>query len=210
MTVKKHRRAQKIAIEKRLPCFYLVDSGGAFLPLQSEIFPDREHFGRIFYNQARMSAMGLAQVAAVMGSCTAGGAYVPSMCDENIIVRDQGTIFLAGPPLVRAATGEEVSSEELGGGDVHTRLSGVSDHLADDDEHALQIARAIFENLGPRSSLEYALQQAEPEDPYYDPREIYGVVSGDTRRPCEVRELIARLVDGSRMHGFKRGYGASR
>ena len=148
MTVKKHLRAQQIAIENQLPCVYLVDSGGAFLPLQSEIFPDQDHFGRIFYNQARMSALGLAQVAIVMGSCTAGGAYVPAMCDENVIVRGQGTIFLAGPPLVRAATGEEVSAEDLGGGDVHTRLSGVSDHLADDDEHALQIARAIFENLG--------------------------------------------------------------
>jgi len=147
MTVKKHLRAQQIAIENMLPCVYLVDSGGAFLPMQSEIFPDEHHFGRIFYNQARMSAIGLAQVAVVMGSCTAGGAYVPAMCDENVIVREQGTIFLAGPPLVRAATGEEVSAEDLGGGDVHTRLSGVSDHLADDDEHALQIARAIFENL---------------------------------------------------------------
>src|SRR6266478_2557370 len=209
ITVKKHLRAQEIAIENHLPCVYLVDSGGAFLPLQSEVFPDREHFGRIFYNMARMSAMGIAQVAAVMGSCTAGGAYVPAMCDESIIVREQGTIFLAGPPLVRAATGEEVSAEELGGGDVHTRLSGVSDHLADDDEHALAIARSIFESLGPRSSQESALQLAEPYAAYYDPREICGVVSGDTRRPYEVRELIARLVDGSRMHEFKPRYGAS-
>ncbi len=209
MTVKKHLRAQEIALQNHLPCVYLVDSGGAFLPLQSEVFPDREHFGRIFYNMARMSAAGIPQVAAVMGSCTAGGAYVPAMCDENIIVREQGTIFLGGPPLVRAATGEEVSAEELGGGDVHTRLSGVSDHLADDDEHALLIARSIFESLGPRTALEYALQQEEPEDPYYDPREIYGVVSGDTRRPYEVRELIARLVDGSRMHEFKPRYGAT-
>src|SRR5579862_3572989 len=168
MTVKKHLRAQQIAIENRLPCVYLVDSGGAFLPMQSEIFPDQDHFGRIFYNQARMSAIGLAQIAVVMGSCTAGGAYVPAMCDENVIVRGEGTIFLAGPPLVRAATGEEVSAEELGGGDVHTRLSGVSDHLADDDEHALQIARAIFENLGPRAAS--AVAQETPEDPHYDPR----------------------------------------
>ena len=150
LTVKKHLRAQEVAIQNHLPCVYLVDSGGAFLPLQSEVFPDREHFGRIFYNQARMSAMGIAQIALVMGSCTAGGAYVPAMCDENVIVKGQGTIFLGGPPLVRAATGEEVSAEELGGGDVHTRLSGVSDHLADDDNHALQIARSIFENLGRR------------------------------------------------------------
>ncbi|HEY6419150.1 MAG TPA: carboxyl transferase domain-containing protein [Candidatus Binataceae bacterium] len=204
MTVKKHLRAQEIAMENRLPCVYLVDSGGAFLPLQAEVFPDRDHFGRIFYNQARMSAMGLAQVAVVMGSCTAGGAYVPAMCDENIIVREQGTIFLAGPPLVRAATGEEVSAEELGGGDVHTRLSGVSDHLADDDQHALQIARAIFENLGPRTAP--ATEPGAPEDPYYDPAELYGIIPSDTRKPYEVRELIARLVDGSRMHEFKPRY----
>src|SRR5579871_6292176 len=209
ITVKKHLRAQEIALQNHLPCVYLVDSGGAFLPLQSEVFPDRDHFGRIFYNMARMSAAGIPQVAAVMGSCTAGGAYVPAMCDENIIVREQGTIFLGGPPLVRAATGEEVSAEDLGGGDVHTRLSGVSDHLADDDEHALAIARSIFESLGPPSGVEYALQQSQPEDPYYDPREIYGVVSADTRRPYEVRELIARLVDGSRMHEFKPRYGAT-
>ncbi|MGH7781986.1 MAG: carboxyl transferase domain-containing protein [Candidatus Binataceae bacterium] len=205
MTVKKHLRAQEIAMENRLPCVYLVDSGGAFLPLQAEVFPDRDHFGRIFYNQARMSALGLAQVAVVMGSCTAGGAYVPAMCDENIIVREQGTIFLAGPPLVRAATGEEVSAEELGGGDVHTRLSGVSDHLAEDDEDALGIARAIFENLGPRESAT-ALQES-PEDPYYDPAEIYGVIPSDTRKPYDVREVIARIVDGSRMHEFKPRYG---
>jgi len=205
MTVKKHLRAQEIAMENRLPCVYLVDSGGAFLPLQAEVFPDRDHFGRIFYNQARMSALGLAQVAVVMGSCTAGGAYVPAMCDENIIVREQGTIFLAGPPLVRAATGEEVSAEELGGGDVHTRLSGVSDHLADDDEDALRIARAIFENLGPRETS--GVQQDAPEDPYYDPAELYGVISSDTRKPYDVREVIARIVDGSRMHEFKPRYG---
>jgi acetyl-CoA carboxylase carboxyltransferase component len=204
MTVKKHLRAQEIALENRLPCIYLVDSGGAFLPLQSEIFPDREHFGRIFYNQARMSAAGIAQVAVVMGSCTAGGAYVPAMCDENIIVRNQGTIFLAGPPLVRAATGEEVTAEELGGGDVHTRLSGVSDHLADDDEHALQIARAIFENLGARNAS--SIGQDTPEDPAYDPAELYGIIPVDTRKPYDVREVIARLVDGSRMHEFKARY----
>ena len=165
ITVKKHLRAQEIAIENRLPCVYLVDSGGAFLPLQSEVFPDRDHFGRIFYNMARMSAAGIAQVAVVMGSCTAGGAYVPAMCDESIIVREQGTIFLAGPPLVRAATGEEVSAEELGGGDVHTRISGVSDHLADDDEHALEIARSIFANLGPRAAPRRAAAGRSPRIP---------------------------------------------
>jgi acetyl-CoA carboxylase carboxyltransferase component len=207
MTVKKHLRAQEIALENRLPCVYLVDSGGAFLPMQSEIFPDENHFGRIFYNQARMSAQRIAQVAVVMGSCTAGGAYVPAMCDENIIVREQGTIFLAGPPLVRAATGEAVSAEELGGGDVHTRLSGVSDHLADDDEHALQIARAIFENLGPRDAA--AIEQDTPEDPHYDPAELYGIIPVDTRKPYDVREVIARLVDGSRLHEFKARYGAT-
>ncbi|HKF27682.1 MAG TPA: carboxyl transferase domain-containing protein, partial [Candidatus Binataceae bacterium] len=208
MTVKKHLRAQEIASENRLPCIYLVDSGGAFLPLQAEVFPDREHFGRIFYNQARLSAMGIAQVAVVMGSCTAGGAYVPAMCDENVIVRNQGTIFLAGPPLVRAATGEEVSAEDLGGGDVHTRLSGVSDHLADDDDDALRIARAIIENLGPRCTQD-GLQQDAPEDPYYDPAELYGVIPSDTRKPYEVREVIARIVDGSRMHEFKPRYGTT-
>src|SRR5580704_17320690 len=204
ITVKKHLRAQEIAMQNHLPCVYLVDSGGAFLPLQSEVFPDREHFGRIFYNMARMSAEGIPQVAAVMGSCTAGGAYVPAMCDENIIVREQGTIFLAGPPLVRATTGEEVSAEELGGGDVHTRLSGVSDYLADDDEHALQIARTIFENLGPRAAA--AIEQDAPEDPHYDPAELYGIIPVDTRKPYDVREVIARLVDGSRMHEFKARY----
>jgi 3-methylcrotonyl-CoA carboxylase beta subunit len=208
MTVKKHLRAQEIASENRLPCIYLVDSGGAFLPLQAEVFPDREHFGRIFYNQARMSAMGIAQVAVVMGSCTAGGAYVPAMCDENVIVRNQGTIFLAGPPLVRAATGEEVSAEDLGGGDVHTRLSGVSDQLADDDDDALRIARAIIENLGARN-VQDALQQDAPEDPYYDPGELYGVIPADTRKPYEVREVIARIVDGSRIHEFKPRYGTT-
>ncbi|MGH7812633.1 MAG: carboxyl transferase domain-containing protein [Candidatus Binataceae bacterium] len=208
MTIKKHLRAQEIAIENRLPSVYLVDSGGMFLPMQSEGFPDRDHFGRIFYNQARMSALGLAQVAVVMGSCTAGGAYVPAMCDENVIVREQGTIFLAGPPLVRAATGEEVSAEELGGGDTHTRLSGVSDHLADDDEHALQIARAIFENLGSSSRLT-AIERDSPEDPCYDPAELYGIVPPDPRKACDAREVIARLVDGSRLHEFKPRYGTT-
>jgi 3-methylcrotonyl-CoA carboxylase beta subunit len=209
ITVKKHLRAQEIALENRLPCVYLVDSGGAFLPLQAEVFPDREHFGRIFYNMARMSAVGIAQVAAVMGSCTAGGAYVPAMCDEAIIVREQGTIFLAGPPLVRAATGEVVTAEELGGGDVHTRISGVSDHLADNDEHALEIARAIFENLGANENAATALKQETPADPYYDPAELYGIISADPRKPYEVREVIARLVDDSRMHEFKPRYGTT-
>jgi 3-methylcrotonyl-CoA carboxylase beta subunit len=205
ISVKKHLRAQEIAMENRLPCVYLVDSGGAFLPMQADVFPDRDHFGRIFYNQARMSAAGIPQVAVVMGSCTAGGAYVPAMCDENVIVREQGTIFLAGPPLVRAATGEEVSAEELGGGDVHTRISGVSDHLADDDEHALEIARSIAENLA--APNRNAAEQTAPEDPYYDPAELYGIVSADTRKPYDVHEVIARLVDGSRMHEFKPRYG---
>jgi acetyl-CoA carboxylase carboxyltransferase component len=172
MTVKKHVRAQEIALENRLPCIYLVDSGGAFLPLQADVFPDRDHFGRIFYNQARMSALGIPQVAVVMGSCTAGGAYVPAMSDEAIIVKNEGTIFLGGPPLVKAATGEEVTAEELGGGDVHTRISGVADHLAEDDSHALEIARDIVAHLGtaPRATTELA----EPEPPRYDPAEIYG------------------------------------
>jgi acetyl-CoA carboxylase carboxyltransferase component len=209
ITVKKHLRAQEIAIENHLPCVYLVDSGGAFLPLQSEVFPDRDHFGRIFYNMARMSAMGIAQVAAVMGSCTAGGAYVPAMCDESIIVREQGTIFLAGPPLVRAATGEVVTAEELGGGDVHTRISGVSDHLADNDEHALEIARSVFANLGRAPRASDAMPQDTPEDPHYDPAELYGIISSDPRKPYEVREVIARLVDGSRIHEFKPRYGAT-
>jgi len=204
MTVKKHLRAQEVAMQNRLPCVYLVDSGGAFLPLQADVFPDREHFGRIFYNIAQMSAMGLAQLAVVMGSCTAGGAYVPSMCDENIIVREQGTIFLGGPPLVRAATGEEVSAEDLGGGDVHTRISGVSDHLAEDDNHALEIARSVIQNFGPRTLA--SLDQDEPEEPYYDPKELYGIVPSDTRRPYDVHEVIARIVDGSRMHEFKARY----
>ncbi|HUF86773.1 MAG TPA: carboxyl transferase domain-containing protein, partial [Thermohalobaculum sp.] len=203
VTVKKHLRAQEIARENRLPCVYLVDSGGANLPNQDEVFPDRDHFGRIFYNQARMSAEGIAQIAAVMGSCTAGGAYVPAMSDEAIIVREQGTIFLAGPPLVKAATGEVVSAEELGGGDVHTRLSGVADHLAEDDAHALAIVRHIVANLGPGP----AVPALEGEAPLYDPEEILGIVPLDTRVPYEVREVIARLVDGSRLDEFKRRYG---
>ncbi len=204
ITVKKHLRAQEIAQENCLPCVYLVDSGGANLPYQADIFPDRDHFGRIFYNEARMSALGIPQIAVVMGSCTAGGAYVPAMADENIIVRERGTIFLGGPPLVKAATGEEVSAEELGGGDVHTRISGVSDHLADDDEHALEIARSIFENL-PRPQ-KFPLDREEPEDPAYDPLELYGVIPRDTRVPYDVHEILARLVDGSRFHEFKARY----
>ena len=203
-TVKKHLRAQEIAQENRLPCVYLVDSGGANLPLQADIFPDREHFGRIFYNEARMSARGIPQIAVVMGSCTAGGAYVPAMADENVIVKQRGTIFLAGPPLVKAATGEEVTAEELGGGDVHTRISGVSDHLAEDDEDALEITRSIFENL-PRAQ-KFPLDRETPEAPAYDPAELAGVVPSDTRVPYDVHEVIARLVDGSRFHEFKPRY----
>ena len=205
LTVKKHLRAQEIAQDNHLPCVYLVDSGGANLPYQADIFPDRDHFGRIFYNEARMSALGIPQVAVVLGSCTAGGAYVPAMADENIIVKGKGTIFLGGPPLVKAATGEEVSAEELGGGDVHTRISGVSDYLAENDEHALEIARAIFENL-PRAQ-KFPLDREEPEEPVYDPAELYGVIPRDTRVPYDVHELIARLVDGSRLHEFKARYG---
>jgi acetyl-CoA carboxylase carboxyltransferase component len=209
MTVKKHVRAQEIALENRLPCVYLVDSGGAFLPLQAEVFPDRDHFGRIFYNQARMSAAGLAQVAAVMGSCTAGGAYVPAMSDEAIIVKNEGTIFLAGPPLVKAATGEEVSAEELGGGDVHTRISGVADHLADDDSHALEMVRDIVLHLSGAEMSRPRLELLDPEPPAYDSQEIYGLLPRDLRTPYEVRELIARLVDGSRFHEFKTRYGTT-
>jgi acetyl-CoA carboxylase carboxyltransferase component len=207
LTVKKHLRAQEIALENRLPCVYLVDSGGAFLPLQAEIFPDREHFGRIFYNQARLSAEGVAQIAVVMGSCTAGGAYVPAMCDENVIVRGTGTIFLGGPPLVKAATGEEVTAEELGGGDVHARISGVSDHLAADDRHALEITRRIFAALG--GVRPPAIEPGSVEDPAYDPAEIHGLIPADPRTPMEVREVIARLVDGSRLHEFKALYGTT-
>jgi 3-methylcrotonyl-CoA carboxylase beta subunit len=205
MTVKKHVRAQEIALENRLPCIYLVDSGGAFLPLQAEVFPDRDHFGRIFYNQARMSALGIPQIASVMGSCTAGGAYVPAMSDEAIIVKNEGTIFLAGPPLVKAATGEVVTAEELGGGDVHTRISGVADHLADDDAHALEIVRDIVGHLGLATRATLAMQSVEP--PRYDPSEIDGILPLDARTPYDVREVLARLVDGSRFHEFKSRYG---
>ncbi|MDO6584951.1 carboxyl transferase domain-containing protein [Salipiger sp. 1_MG-2023] len=202
MSVKKHLRAQEIAEENRLPCVYLVDSGGANLPNQDEVFPDRDHFGRIFYNQARMSAKGIAQIAVVMGSCTAGGAYVPAMSDVTIIVREQGTIFLAGPPLVKAATGEVVSSEDLGGGDVHTRLSGVADYLAEDDAHALALARRAVGSLNLPGALGLA-----GEAPAYDPEEILGVVPGDLRTPYDIREVIARLVDGSYFDEFKPRYG---
>jgi 3-methylcrotonyl-CoA carboxylase beta subunit len=204
ITVKKHLRAQTVALENGLPCVYLVDSGGAFLPLQADVFPDREHFGRIFYNQARMSAAGIPQVAVVMGSCTAGGAYLPAMSDEVVIVEKQGTIFLGGPPLVKAATGEEVTAEDLGGGDVHTRISGVSDHLASDDRHALQIARDIFTSLP--ATPPCPVTRETPEPPAYDPAEIYGIVPRDPRKQYDVRELIARLVDGSRFHEFKARY----
>jgi acetyl-CoA carboxylase carboxyltransferase component len=204
ITVKKHVRAQEVAMQNRLPCVYLVDSGGAFLPLQAEVFPDRDHFGRIFFNQARMSAERIPQIAVVMGSCTAGGAYVPAMSDETIIVRGTGTIFLGGPPLVKAATGEEVTAEELGGADVHTRLSGVADYMAEDDAHALHLARTIVGTLNTAKHL--PADVATPEDPAYDPQEIYGIVSADTRKPYEVREIIARLVDGSRFDEFKERY----
>lgn len=208
MTVKKHLRAQEIAEQNGLPCIYLVDSGGAFLPLQAEVFPDRDHFGRIFYNQARMSAKGIPQVAAVMGSCTAGGAYVPAMSDETVIVEGSGTIFLGGPPLVRAATGEEVTAEELGGAEVHTQISGVADHFAANDEEALSICRSIVANLGKgRPPLPWAL--TEPEPPQMDPEELYGIVPTDPRRSFDAREVIARLVDGSRFHEFKPAYGAT-
>ncbi len=207
MTVKKHLRAQEIAAANRLPCIYLVDSGGANLPMQDEVFPDRDHFGRIFYNQANLSAQGIPQISVVMGSCTAGGAYVPAMSDEAVIVRNQGTIFLGGPPLVKAATGEVVTSEDLGGGDVHTRISGVADHLAENDHHALSIARRIVGNLNWRK--EVTLDLATPEEPLYDPAELYGVIPADTRKPYDVREVIARLVDGSRFDEFKARYGTT-
>ena len=212
MTVKKHLRAQEIALENRLPCIYLVDSGGAFLPLQAEVFPDRDHFGRIFYNQARMSAAGIPQVALVMGSCTAGGAYVPAMSDETVIVRGTGTIFLGGPPLVKAATGEDVTPEELGGAEVHTRRSGVADHEALDDEHALALGRSIVANLN-RKTPDAPWDRREPESPGVSPAgdaataSLYGSISLDPRRPVPVREVIARLVDGSRFHEFKPLYG---
>lgn len=205
MTVKKHLRAQEIATENRLPCIYLVDSGGAFLPLQAEVFPDRDHFGRIFFNQARMSAAGVPQIAVVMGSCTAGGAYVPAMSDETVIVKGNGTIFLGGPPLVKAATGEVVTAQELGGADVHTRLSGVADHLAEDDKHAIEITRDIVANLN-RTKL-VPFRMAPSEEPAYAVEDIYGVIPADTRKPFDVREIIARIVDGSRLHEFKPLYG---
>jgi 3-methylcrotonyl-CoA carboxylase beta subunit len=205
LTVKKHLRAQEIALQNRLPCIYLVDSGGAHLPSQDEVFPDRDHFGRIFYNQADMSARGIAQIAVVMGSCTAGGAYVPAMADETIIVRETGTIFLAGPPLVRAATGEVVSAEELGGAEVHARRSGVADHLAENDAHALALARAAIANLGAAPLV--ALAMREPAPPKYDPEELYGVVPAEPRRQYDSRELIARLVDAGEFDEFKRFYG---
>jgi 3-methylcrotonyl-CoA carboxylase beta subunit len=207
MTVKKHLRAQEVALQNGLPCIYLVDSGGAFLPRQDEVFPDREHFGRIFFNQANMSARGIAQIAAVMGSCTAGGAYVPAMSDETIIVRDQGTIFLGGPPLVKAATGEEVSAEDLGGGELHSRRSGVTDHLAEDDAHALHIVRDIVATLAGRGPCPW--ERAPVEDPVVDPDQLLGVVSADLRRPYDAREVIARIVDGSRLHEFKELYGTT-
>jgi len=207
VTVKKHLRAQEVARENHLPCIYLVDSGGAFLPMQDEVFPDKEHFGRIFYNQANLSAQGIPQIACVMGSCTAGGAYVPAMSDETVIVKEQGTIFLGGPPLVKAATGEVTTAEALGGADVHTRISGVADHLARDDHHALALVRRIVSHLNLRKQP--ALDLRSPEPPQYDPEEIYGIVPADTRKPYDVRELIARIVDGSRLDEFKTRYGTT-
>ena len=207
ITVKKHLRAQEIALTNRLPCIYLVDSGGANLPTQDEVFPDRDHFGRIFFNQANMSAARIPQIAVVMGSCTAGGAYVPAMSDEAVIVRNQGTIFLGGPPLVKAATGEVVSAEELGGADVHTRISGVADHLAENDLHALHICRRIVGNLNWKKCV--ALDLAPPEEPLYDAEEIYGIIPADTRKPYDVREVIARIADGSRLDEFKARYGTT-
>jgi 3-methylcrotonyl-CoA carboxylase beta subunit len=207
ITVKKHLRAQEVALHNRLPCVYLVDSGGAFLPLQDDVFPDREHFGRIFFNQATMSAREIPQIAAVLGSCTAGGAYVPAMSDETVIVREQGTIFLGGPPLVKAATGEVVTAEELGGGDLHARTSGVVDHLADDDDHALRIVRSIVATLGPRAAEPWERQPARA--PRVDPATLYGAVPVDRRTPYDPREIIARLVDASELHEFKSTYGTT-
>lgn len=205
MTVKKHLRAQEIAMENGLPCIYLVDSGGAFLPLQADVFPDRDHFGRIFYNQARMSAQGIPQIAVVMGSCTAGGAYVPAMSDENVIVKENGTIFLGGPPLVRAATGEIVDAQDLGGAQVHSAVSGVTDHFAEDDEHALEITRSIVAHLNRHKKV--SLKCLPIEEPLYSPEELYGVIPKDSRIQFDVREVIARIVDGSRFHEFKPLYG---
>jgi 3-methylcrotonyl-CoA carboxylase beta subunit len=207
MTVKKHLRAQEVAQQNQLPCIYLVDSGGANLPNQDDVFPDKEHFGRIFYNQANMSAQGIAQIAVVMGSCTAGGAYVPAMSDETIIVKNQGTIFLGGPPLVKAAIGEIVSAEDLGGGDVHTRLSGVADHLADNDAHAIALAREAVARLNHRKEVQLAVLEARA--PLYDVQELHGVIPTDTKKPYDVREIIARIVDGSEMHEFKPRFGAT-
>jgi len=207
LTVKKHLRAQAIALENRLPCIYLVDSGGAFLPLQDEVFPDREHFGRIFYNQANMSALGIPQIAVVMGSCTAGGAYVPAMCDQSIIVKEQGTIFLGGPPLVRAATGEVVSAEELGGADTHSRISGVTDHYALNDTHALSMAREIVADLN--RSKPMSVQVQKPAEPLYPTQELYGIIPQDARKPFDIREVIARIVDGSEFDEFKKLYGTT-
>jgi 3-methylcrotonyl-CoA carboxylase beta subunit len=207
LTVKKHLRAQEIAMENRLPCLYLVDSGGAFLPLQAEVFPDKEHFGRIFFNQAKMSSMGIPQIAAVMGSCTAGGAYVPAMSDETIMVKNQATIFLAGPPLVKAAIGEVVTAEELGGADTHCRKSGVADHYAEDDAHAIEILREIVRNLGPRRRAK--IERKEPQEPLHDAEELLGLLPRDLRTPYDSREVIARLVDGSLFHEFKPLYGTS-
>ncbi|MBY0470955.1 methylcrotonoyl-CoA carboxylase [bacterium] len=207
MTVKKHLRAQEVALENRLPCVYLVDSGGAFLPLQAEVFPDRDHFGRIFYNQATMSALKIPQISVVMGSCTAGGAYVPAMSDETIIVKNQGTIFLGGPPLVKAATGEIVTAEQLGGAEVHCKTSGVTDHMADDDEHALEIARDVLANLNRRPYTR--VDRRTPEDPLYAQEEIAGILPTDLRKTFDIREIIARIVDGSRFHEFKSLYGST-
>lgn len=203
-TIKKHVRAQEIAMENHLPCVYMVDSGGVFLPEQANVFPDRFDFGRFFYNQARMSAAGIPQIAIVMGSCTAGGAYVPAMSDETIIVKDQGTIFIGGPPLVKAATGEEVTAEELGGADVHTQISGVADHYAEDDRHAIQICRNIFQTL--EHKKKQVLELSSPEEPYYDPSELYGLAPIDLKKPVDAREIIARIVDGSRFQEFKARY----
>ena len=205
LTVKKHLRAQEVARQNRLPCIYLVDSGGAFLPLQAEVFPDRDHFGRIFFNQARLSALGIPQIAAVMGSCTAGGAYVPAMSDETVIVRGTGTIFIGGPPLVKAATGQDVTAEELGGADVHTRRSGVADHYATSDEHALAIVREIVRHLDPPPPSPWQL--AAPEPPARDPADLYGLIPEDFRHELDAREVVARIVDGSRLHEFKELYG---
>ncbi|KPM16838.1 carboxyl transferase domain-containing protein [Citromicrobium sp. WPS32] len=209
MTVKKHLRAQEIAQENRLPCIYLVDSGGANLPYQAEVFPDKEHFGRIFFNQAQMSSLGIPQIACVMGSCTAGGAYVPAMSDESVIVRNQGTIFLAGPPLVKAATGEEISAEDLGGGDLHAKKSGVVDHLAENDEHALTIVRDIVSHLGANTDAATNIDLQEPVPPKFDAEDLYALIPEDVRAPYDVHEVIARLVDGSEFHEFKKDYGST-